>query len=966
LESAEPTEEILSLEHESSFTEEPLQPILESAEAEQDMPTVQKQEPLSRALEDEVPENSETQVQDSEDLGPTKEGFKEQETTDDAFASVTKRSKKDKKGSKRSSRAPSESRASTLGPADALPIDTTEAETHLPSEQIVSSPVTTKDENLEETHQGEGHAVEPAVDDERKDASGGDLFRTPSKKDKRKRQATVANISLDDGMDASKPPLTSWADEVEEAEIERQIPVIQDIAKDESLSHIASTTESAPVDDFFRPTKKGKKGKKRISEPASSVESSRPATLSGMPKDEAADDHSNLAILATTGAALAGAALLSEGDETPEVASQNAGSTTPQRKLSKKKRKSKSIYLGPTPRDDIFDDPALWEGAEPKPHEEVMHVDDDSGSDGFGFASRDMDEPISTHQPYETREPTLGYEDHTHVEEARPVSPAAETKFIPKGSTRTREREMDWDNHHATTEAFQGNRDPHGEEQLERQTSEDLDQRSSTGDEKTDTQLPSSTYVPEEPIQHREDIYINDPHFSEPSRSIVDTPPSDKGVSFEEPPPIIHDHISTPSRSSTEQPYSEKNVAFEDVTDHSPARPLSISKYGRTSFSDLPVVHEEFEHPPAHPQHDFEGNRDSAFVTGSPIPRHQFTDDHEHVRDSGVHLRDFSPAEKARAHASSTDAALAKLSWPQVDEETETVDLHRSQRIAVEKPTGHRYQEKVPSETRDSHPHESHRSQGEKATHPDKAPLTSRDLFPSYKSTEEISGKHHGRDEGTSRAHLPSQHSTEERHTDLHRVPTIHESRKPREDSLFKQRLQRFESPDLQRPNKPKEDKYAELATSQRPKAERPKGMSEVEAGAAVAGASLGFAAARKLSQEQRPSSAQSQRSSSNINRLRTPDPKRPDSVASNRSGTPPLRRSDRKLSGDLRSLSQRSKPDLAKEAELAALASSNSASQVHTANPTANEGRVRAKDMATDVYVRFLRFDNRCDANSK
>jgi hypothetical protein len=966
LESAKPTEEISSFEYESPFTEEPLQPILESAEAEHDMPTVEKQEPLSRAFEDEIPKNSETPVQDSEDLGPTNEESKEQEATDDAFASVTKRSKKDKKGSKRSSRAPSESRASTLGPADALPIETTEAETHLPPEQKVSSPVTMKDENLEETHQAEGHAVELAVDDERKDASGDDLFRTPSKKDKRKRQATVADISLDDGMDASKPPLTSWADEIEEAEIERQIPVIQDIAKDESLSHIASTTESAPVDDFFRPTKKGKKGKKKISEPASSVESSRPATSSGIPKDEAADDHSNLAILAATGAALAGAALLSKGDETPEIPSQNAGSTTPQRKLSKKERKNKSIYLGPTPRDDIFDDPALWEGAEPKPHEEVMHVNDDSGSDGFGFASRDMDEPISTHQPYETREPALGYEHQKHVEEARPVSPAAETKFIPKGSTRTREREMDWDNRHSTTEAFQGNRDLHGEEQLERQISEELDQRSPTGDERTDIQLPSSTYVPEEPIQHREDIYINDPHFSEPSRSIVDTPPSDKGVSFEEPPPIIHEHISTPSRSSTEQPYSEKSVAFEDVTDHSPARPLSISKYGRTSFSDLPVVPEESEHPPAHPHHDFEGNRDSAFVTGSPIPRHQFTDDHEHVRDSGVHLRDFSPAEKARAHASSTDAALAKLSWPQVDEETETVDLHRSQRIVVETSTGNRHQERVPSETRDSHLHESHRSQGEKATHPDKAPLTSRDLFPSYKSTEEISGKHHGRDEGTSRAHLPSQHSTEERHTDLHRVPTIHGSRKPREDSLVKQRLQRFESPDLQHPIKPKEDKYAELATSQRPKAERPKGMSEVEAGAAVASASLGFAAARKLSQEQRPSSAQSQRSSSNINRLRTPDPKRPDSVASNRSGTPPLRRSDRKLSGDLRSLSQRSKPDLAKEAELAALASSTSASQVHTANPTANEGRVRAKDMATDVYVRFLSLDDRCDANSK
>jgi hypothetical protein len=169
-----------------------------------------------------------------------------------------------------------------------------------------------------------------------------------------------------------------------------------------------------------------------------------------------------------------------------------------------------------------------------------------------------------------------------------------------------------------------------------------------------------------------------------------------------------------------------------------------------------------------------------------------------------------------------------------------------------------------------------------------------------------------------------------------------------------KQRVQRIESPDFQRPLRPKEDKYPEVSSSQRPKAERPKGMSETEAGVAIAGASLGFAAARKLSQEHRPLSAQSQRSSSNINRMRTPDPKRPDSVASNRSGTPPLRRTDRKLSGDLRSLSQRSKPDLAKEAELAALASS--ASQVSTANPTANEGRVRAKDMA-DVYVSMRKF---------
>jgi hypothetical protein len=960
---AEPMVDIAAFKPERKFVEEPDQ----SARAEHDVPAVQAEDDLSRAFDD-TPGILEPVTQDS----------KEQEGTDEAFAFVTKRSKKDKRGSKRSSRAPSESRATTSAPSDAYPREMgANTEPPIPSEQMVSSPVAMKDENLED--QPELQTDQPASDDDRKDTFGGGLFRTPSKKDKRKRQATLAEISLDDGMDASKPPLTSWADEVEEAEIERQIPVIQDIAKDESLSHIASTTESAPVDDFFRPTKKGKKGKKRISEPASSVESSRPATSSGMPMDELTGDQSNIAILAATGAALAGAALVSKGDEALETPSKSASATTPQRKLSKKEKKKKSIDLGPTPRDDIFDDPALWEGAEPKPHEEIRHVDDDAGSDGFGFASRDMDEPVSTREPYETREPTPGYDEHTHMAEARTVSPAAEAKFAPEESTRSDDGVRDFVpvDYLATAEPSPELRDLPRERQHEHHEPERFDESSSTRDEKH-TQLPSSTYGPEEVIRYREDDQsVSQPHFSGSPRSIVDTPPSDRGVSFEELPPIMHEHTSTASRTSSEQPHSERSVAFEDVTDHSPARPLSTSKYGRTSFSDLPVVHEESEHLPPHPHHDFEGNRDSAFVTGSPIPRHQgFTDDHEHVRDSGVHLRDLSPAERVRTHVSSTDDALARLSWPQVDDETETVDLRRSQRPAVKTSTGH-HQEKVPSETRDSHSHESHRAKGDKATDPyrsqrsteerpshhDKV-LTSRDLFPSYKSTEERSVKHH--EENASRDHLPSQHGSEERHTDLHRVPTIHESRKPREDSLVKQRLQRFESPDFERPTKPKEDKYAELATSQRPKAERPKGMSEVEAGAAIAGATLGFAAARKLSQEQRPPSAQSQRSSSNINRLRTPDPNRPDSVASNRSGTPPLRRSDRKLSGDLRSLSQRSKPDLAKEAELAALVSSTSASQVNTANPTANEGRVRAKDMATDVYVRFSSFDNTCDANSE
>ncbi|PMD39972.1 hypothetical protein L207DRAFT_529890 [Hyaloscypha variabilis F] len=960
---AEATEEFSTFAIADSFAEDSPRPSLEPTLAEHDVPTVEAEGPMPEGLDDEVL-SSKPHAQDFRDLGLSNEEYTEPGATNEAFAFVTKRSKKEKRSSKRSSRAISESRATTSGLANPLPIELNEPESALLTEQTVSSPVVMESENLDRADHAEQYSEQPAGDDERTDSFS--FSRTPSKKDKRKRQATVADISLDHNMDApTKPPLTSWADEVEEAGIERELPVIQDIANDESLSHIASTTDSAPADDFFRPTKKGKKGKKRVSEAPSSVESSRPATSSGLPKDNLADEHSDMGILAATGAALVGAALLSEGNESQESSSKIASAATPQRKLSKKEKKKKSIDLGPTPRDDIFDDPALWEGAEPKAHEEIRHIDDDAGSDGFGFTSRDTDEPVPFHEPYEIREPSPGLEHHRHVEDSRPISPAGAARSTPEEAIRTHERELSLEDAHTPREDLPGD----GYQLMEEHKSREPEHGSSTGEERIG-QTPSDGYVPEN-AKDSEDIHLSEEHFSGPSRSIVDTPPADKEASFEEPLPIIHEDISTPSKTSGEQAHGERSVAFENVIEHNPARPLSTSKYGRSSFSDLPVVHEELEHLPPHPHHDFEGNRDSAFVTGSPTPRHQFTDDHEHVRDSGVHLRDLSPAENTRPRGSSTDDALASLSWPQVDEETETVDLRRSQRPVAEASTGHHHQDKDISETHYSHSPEPRRPRGDKTTdfyqsqrsteeeltHHAKAPLTSRDLFPSFKSTEEISVKHHDHGDGTSRDHLPSQHSTEERHTDLHRVATIHGShggRMPREDSIVKQRLQRFESPDFQRPVKPREDKYAELGTSPRPRAERPKGVSEVEAGAAIAGASLGFAAARKFSQEQRPPSAQSQRSSSNINRLRTPDPKRPDSGASNRSGTPPLRRSDRKLSGDLRSLSQRSKPDLAKEAELAALASATSAALVHAANPTANEGRVRAKDMATDVYDGF------------
>lgn len=121
---------------------------------------------------------------------------------------------------------------------------------------------------------------------------------------------------------------------------------------------------------------------------------------------------------------------------------------------------------------------------------------------------------------------------------------------------------------------------------------------------------------------------------------------------------------------------------------------------------------------------------------------------------------------------------------------------------------------------------------------------------------------------------------------------------------------------------------------------------------AAASGAGLAVAKTRSRMNFEQSESA----TSSPAFRLNTPDaahqrPSSVNSIKSTRSETPPLRRSDRKLSGDLRSLSQRSTSDLTKDAKLGERGSPTTSSILHDSNPIANEGRVRAKDMA-DVYV--------------
>ncbi|KAF4636378.1 hypothetical protein G7Y89_g1708 [Cudoniella acicularis] len=934
---------------------------------------------------------------------------KDQGEVDDGFGFVAKKSKKDKKG-KRASRGNSVSEVKDISPkTSAIPLESG-AGGEKPSSEI-----------KETTEEARGDFMDKGKDvqvDEMEGFSGG-LSRAGSKKDKRKRQATT-DANMTDGTGA-KLPLISWADDVEEAEVERKLPVIEDIAKDESLSHIARTTESSPIDDFVRPTKKGKKGKKRQSgllESPSFAESSSSPTIDETPKEQ-----SIIPATAALGAGtiLAGAAILSRSDDTKNESTAGSNSKTeekevPVRKLSKKEKRKMSIDRR-TPKDDIFDHDALWEGAEPKEFEESKDAQDDDG-DGFWSAPQEDEEnqsrEISSHD-IEGREPTISLEAPrpTTMINAGPISPPQSPDFMQHASQ------------------------------------------------------PTTSGPP--------DI------FARQQRSIDLLP-------VENTPPITRQHTSSPS-SHVDQLQGDRNIDFEESPiDRNLFR--SSSRFARSGFSDLPVVAEEENptqigiehHSKTHPDLE-DGNRDSAFVAESPVPKQvAFANTHEHVRDSGVHLRDNSPLERVRSPASSSDAAIASLAWPPVDEQSETVDLQKSQRPKIETPAKRYHDDKsisrgspipkgspIPGElvteffraqrhlddtpsrshheasSRDTLPsqlvkeekhvelhrsptvhHSSHKHHDEGPSSQDQLPKKRLKDLPverqspiAHKLTEERPVLRHV--ERTSRDSTSSQRS-DESSSSLHRTETIrgHGSQSANKESLVKQRLARFESPEIHQSSRPKEagiakqnttraqsperpqssrpkeesyselkesqrpkdggiappsaartqsperpqasrlkkESYSELKDSQRPQAERPKAIdgNTVAAGVALVGAAgLGFAAARQLSSEKRPSSAASQRSISNINRMRTPDPKsviRPESVNSNRSNTPPLRRTDRKISGDLRSLSQRSQLDLAKEAELAAITSAavNTAS---TANPTANEGRVRAKDM-TDVYDGF------------
>jgi hypothetical protein len=763
------------------------------------------------------------------------------------------------------------------------------------------------------------------------DSSG--LDRQTSNKDKRKRQSTVES-SINDESESTKQPLTTWADEVEEAEVSRELPVIEEIAEDKSLSHIASSIGSSPV-DFFRPTKKGKKGKKKTT---GSLESTinddsipAPGVIDSAKRASAGGQTSVSTIAEAAGAALAGASLLTAKPEEPfqgtagDTSSkqvpktEDSASVSPRKKPSKKERHKVSTTRRPGSEDDIFDDPSIWESAEPTELQEREFHENKDGGVGSGDGSwsppddtMESDNTVTFKGGTDTDiQLSLG-----HAANLPPLISKPDNIQSPRNEAPSIQQDVFPLSLHEDKDAIDV-APVHDPSKPEKKLDDVLDE-STVSSSKSYTRVDGQSLLSGRIVAQ---VEKSDPLFSaSTSTSALKLPENrseqchvQESINFEEAYVASPERLATPSRhSDNERGIEDRVISSQELQMNSePITPLAAYKYVRPTSSSLPAVQEESnaqieseqsQYQSSH-YHDIgEINRDSAFVTGSPIPRQRgFTDDHEHVRDSGVHLRDFSPSEKPRAAVSSTDDAIASMTWPVIAENKEKIDLHSSHQPWEDPNAIH------PSEV---HCEEDLLKQDRRM---DVAPGPQRD-------EERRNAPHLGEWTGSRETH------EEAKTTDLHRTKTIRRSPKAREDGVVKQRVQRIESPEANGSQKASSDRYGEAA------------------GAAVAATAIGFAAARQASQDQRPGSAQSQRSLSNINRLRTPDPRERGS-----SGTPPLRRSDGK-SGDLRSLSQRSKPDLAKEAELAAATPTPTASTI-TANPTANEGRVRAKDMA-DVYV--------------
>ncbi|RDW74079.1 hypothetical protein BP5796_07521 [Coleophoma crateriformis] len=830
------------------------------------------------------------------------------------FEYSTKKSKKDKK--KRQSLLTSDPSAILpveTGTAEPLSLEPESMEAEAAREQGRSG-VAAAEELPDEANNPEELAVTTGADTS--DAAFDSFGRKLSKKDKKKRKESL------------KADLTSssWADEME-AHVSKDTEKGVEIGEQSIYDQVLDKVEP-PVDDFSKPNKKGKKGKKNqgwddsmatagVLAPTTETESPREVedvlvttrepvqTSHGdlvRKSTEPEEDPSKHLGLATTGIALAATALIeakekqadlqvSDAKSFVEPKTPEATTGTPTRKLSKKEKRKKNLDKRTPREDDIFDDPVLWEGKDPKSHEEIQAGDNDGSDDGFWSPPKReeevqlYEEPISMTEPSHDHDPAQASTPPESVQEPLALVPAISNDEQATGTDRNISKDIQENTNNTEQEVFPKVAEESSVETPSKQFDDNSDvlTRSSSKKDKKKKNRVAELYMSLEEHSSRpaetsnkakkdnriSEIYQPLERLSSEPTDLVEQKKHNRSAEvytpFEEKASGAEPAKDT---SLTQIPVIVRDVAVDSPSlSSSPIPPLSASKFRQSGSFGLPILPEELEprkldrDPPGLGTPDI--NRDSAFVTESPTPYHRGKlHDQEPLRDSGVHLRDYSPGGKRRSVAS-TDDAIARLSWPSVDEDTETVDLFHSQRSKAE------------------------------------------------------------------RAITPSR--------------------------------------DIQPPQKLKESKYGDLR-SVKPLADKTKPFNDGIIGTGTVAARVAAMQSPGQSyssrEQQRPSSGQSQRSASNINRMRTPDPKitRPESVSSNRStasSTHSLRRTDRRFSGDLRSLSQRSKLDLAKEAELAAITATSitAASNViaNNSTPSANEGRVRAKDKdMADVYDGF------------
>ncbi|KAF7893037.1 uncharacterized protein EAF02_000575 [Botrytis sinoallii] len=873
------------------------------------------------------------------------------------------------------------------------------------------------------------------------------LVQVPSKKDKRKRQAT---INLETPKDDQR---TFWADEVPEAEVTRAVPVIEDIGRDEFYSHIASTVKESDANEFSRPpAKKGKKNTRRESTDIKDFQSSMGEDLS---KIEPMKERKEMPSVVAATAAIVSAATLASKSKESEVGAVEEDESPMMEILSEEEEHGLSMDKI-APSDDVSDDSVPREDMDSKVSDEVkdesVEKNDEYDSDGFREINTTVQEP---EQIENFQDPMIETSDKAAAVEPqefrtpRSLSPVLDiTRFTQEPE------QMDSMQQKEVAETSESNKVERSilHEPEETNTIQEPTEQISTehaGDENTIFHQPKqmepvqkpTTQVPAEPtiverqiLQESEQIGAPQeqmvqipakPSIMEDRESTTPTPPRNFDPNDDKPqetalaaqtyassssssprrsPPareprgdLPEEYLSRPSRRDIEKKRRKKSIEVDDSLDLLPApiqealRNTIVEPRAReTSPSPIssPIAERakrarSRSRPPSRPgtpgltmlREESEdenalnvGNRDSAFIGDSPNPpQGNFADKHEDIRDSGIHLRDNSPSMRVRAPVSSTDAAIDSMTWPSVDEDAGTVNLEQPQRPkVVEDLTRHGHGiDDLPSQRHKEEGHtDLHRTQAihrAHSPHEEKHKLSRKTSL----SRGELAEANHV-DFVRSQRLKAFQTKSKEKLSEPPRAEAINKPVTPEKEHR-RHRVHRSEFPDVQY-RKPKENKYGDLEPVKTPKTSKTEQRSVSESSpsligsAALAAAGSGFAAARKLSQESRPLSAQShksQRSASNISvtRLRTPvpldapqAPQFPDSAKTNRSFTPPLRRSARKISGDPRSLRQQSNIDLAKEIDPASINTATSTTSTNTANPTANEGRARAQDMA-DVY---------------